>query len=400
MKCNLLILISLLTTSCQMVNRAGLKSEWVVLQEAKSVDCEDWPQKRSEIEILNLALAQVKEQKGFVVTARDRSGRRSHSFKPFSGGDVATESGVIDLNWGGRGRYLGTVRAGGRRLFAIELSSSQGMKHIELRDPEKNVVIHKSQSLGINFYGQEVYPSAKGFWLVSKELKEDSSRDDSPSYIFEFLIDEKKEMMSYQRLSSLKIEGDVKSAPVGDGELFLMWKKDRIGGNGKSFPKFRFAVLGSSKAKPSVYELGEEVKDRVESWTMAKHREGVLLVYVVGDTLIWENASMEIRFLDQKGDQLWAKSFVIENEHIGDPVLLPTTTFSYLLTPKWLDGESTLTVQKISATDINDLGNHGVYQEGTYLVMGVMGDADDEPFVIKQYPSGFTKKFSICEIDL
>ena len=392
MKYKLLILLGVVATSCQ-TSKSNLKSNWSVLQEAKSIDCQKWPFAPGDLEVLKIQEAELRSGRGFVVSSRDRMGRRVHSYRSFNKGEVS-EDEFIRLNWGQNSEYLGDILLDGDRFFVIQRESRTGQQLIEVRDPIKNIVKYSSLNLGRNLRGQYIRSHESGFWLIYKDLKAGESIEDLPSKILRFSFG-KGERLSHQRVK-FEIGNDHYSSTVNSNEIFIMWKERQ---KKKGTEGFKYAIVGDGKKKISVYNF-ETAKERVESWTLAPHRDGFLMVFVVGDTLIWENASMEIRILDQRGEVFWTQSTPIENKHIGDPLIVAKPTYSFLMVPKWLDGESTLEVHKVVENDLSHIGDFGVYKEGTYLVKGMGRPKSENPFILKQYPSGFTKKFSICEIEI
>lgn len=393
MNYKIMILQCILLSSCQLLNQKEFKSEWQTLKEAKDVDCQKWPQRKTDLEILGISSAEISNDPGFVVVSRNRTGRESIRYRRFEGG---LEDESIDLNWGGSAKYVGSYSIKGLKYFVIERTIGRN-KVVELRNPKTNVVEYSTKKISLRTHILKSLPSKNGLWVVYKNYSNDISRDESPVKILELTPNEKAGL-DINYIKNVKLSPDAKVVVNDDRHLFVMWKLKKK--KRDDAPKFSYTILEDAKKKPTVYSLGNQMKYQVESWNLSTHRDGTLAVFVSGDTLIWENASMELKYFDFKGDQSWSKSVKIENEHIGDPLLVSLASFTYLVLPKWLDGESTLAVTKIRDNELEDMGNFGVFKEGTFIVSALQPKGESRPYVIKQYPVGFIKKYSICEIEL
>lgn len=393
-KCILLLVLYIFSVSCQSL-KSGLKSSWQVLQEAESTSCEKWPKRSHDLEITGIDPIVI-DRPGFVVEARTRKGLKEAYFVPFSGDSVDVEKSM-NLRWGSHARYLGHFSFEGVDHIVLEVVDSKGIKFIEVREPKSNVIKFKASTKMRRFHGLRVFNGPNGFWITYKVHDPKMSIDEADNFIILAEINDKAQLTLKQQ-NQFKPKGDIQAVEMMDRKLMVFVFEPDAKKNGAG--KITYTLLDGSGKKPLIYAVGKEVLERVESWTINRHRDGALLVFISGDTLIWENAKLEIYSIDSLGDILWSKSFPIEHEHVGDPLLVSSALENYLLLPKWLDSESTIEILGITASDVKSKGYHGIYKEGTYAGWTYFDSKKGNLFVINQFPDGFIKSQAICEVDL
>ena len=66
-----------------------------------------------------------------------------------------------------------------------------------------------------------------------------------------------------------------------------------------------------------------------------------------------------------------------------DPLLVSLDASSYIILPKWLDGESSLSLYEINDNEVTEEGYFGVFSEGTYHINGFAASKGKDLFVIK-----------------
>ena len=291
MKVIILISLAIMGTSCQLLNKTDLKSDWPPLKSAGDVDCDRWPQRSQDLEVKTIAMAQTNDGPGFVTKVRTRRGLMEHHYRKFSRGDV--DGDYKKLSWGSNANYLGSYLLEGKYYFVIETLSKSG-RVIEIRDPKSNVIFKKSRTLSRNIRVERSYPSPRGIWLIYRDYVEDESMDERPLRIMELALG-KGELLEGTILKSPAFSSDANVAMTDDNHLFVMWNKVN---SRKKNEEFKFAIVKSPIEKSDVFAMTSDFKDKVESWIVARHRDGVLGVFISGDTLLWENASMEMKFLD------------------------------------------------------------------------------------------------------
>jgi len=241
-------------------------------------------------------------------------------------------------------------------------------------------------------------PDSTGFWLGYKAEKADESLDDQPLQFARFEWAEKDE---------LKVVSSPRFAPIGDiavislpNERVLGVLLD-IGTSDKQKPaSFQYFILEKGQNQPQMRPLNVEISERVESWRMDRNEAGIVLAYVTGDTLLWENASLQVVRLDDRASIIHQQGFEITNEHVGDPLLVAAGGGIYLFVSKWLDSESSVAVYRVTTSDIEDLGMYGIFPEGTYLQNVFYAPASKAVFLITQAPSGYTRRYSYCIYNL
>ena len=392
-----LALFSLVFCSC-ISSRPVTKSNWSVLEKSKLTDCEVIPKKKGDFAILDIQPFQgnFKISEGLLFNAQQRKGLKYNYLSPVDGTDLNLDKSH-DFIWGSGANYLGSIDIEGKTHIVVEALDKANFKRVEIRSINDNIVRFASKRLPYSFRGMKVFPSKQGLWITFKHAKSQTSMDDLPTEIVEASY-AKDEKLSLNLAEALKIPGEVRITGFGVGKLATFFAQQLPGKVGRV--KLSYTIFDSLKSKPDVLEYGDDSIDRLESWNVSAHRDGVVLVFVSGDTLIWENAKLDVVSFDQAGDVSWTESFPIEGEHVGEPHLVQQGAATYLVQPKWLDSESSLHVSEIGRSKVKDLGYHGVFNEGTFLYK-VFGQKNDKSlFMISRYPDGFGKAHSLCEIEI
>ena len=389
-----LILLGTISSSCRHTNQTVIKSSWPPLKSVQSVSCKDWPLRRSELEVKSIQAGNNNSSDGFVVKVKTRSGQLEHQFREIDGTSVESDE-VFKLNWGLQAEYIGEYKKDNRSYFVIQRNSSRGPA-IEIRNPIDNVIAHKTKALPRNFQAESILSSEKGLWLTYKVIKSEESIDDTTTQLMELEVSD-RELVKGVEYKGLQFSPETKVVALDKSNLFVMWRDSSLGG-GRD--RFLYQFVKSPNVKSPVFTMSSDFKEKVESWTVSLHRDGILAVFVSGDTLLWENANLEYKFFDNVGEQVWSKSESIENEHVGDPMLVSYDTHSYLLMPKWLDGESTLSVTKVGNGETQELGNFGVFKEGTFISAVMRMEESPRPHIIIRTPVSFVKKHEICEVGI
>ena len=392
-----LIISALLLNSC-ISTRPKTKSNWAVLDSAKIHNCEKIPRKKSDLAILDIEPFQgnFKIANGLVFSARQRKGVNYNYLAALDGVEVELEK-QHKFIWGNGASYLGQIDIAGKTHVVVKALDQANFKRIEIRSIEDNIVRYSSKRLPYSFRGLKVLPSKSGLWLVFKHAKAQTSLDDMPTEIVEAKYGD-DDKLDLNLSKSFKIPGDSKVVGFGIGRIAAFFAQQLPGKLGRV--KLSYTIFDTLEKKPTVIEYSDESIDRLESWAISPHRDGILLVFVSGDTLIWENAKMDIVAFDNSGDTSWSKSYPIEGEHVGEPHLVHKGSKTYLVQPKWLDSESTLQVSEIGRSGLNSLGYHGIFSEGTFLYRVFDQPSEDGLYIISRYPEGFGKGHDICEISL
>ena len=390
---NLLILAFFLSSCISF--KPDTKSKWAPLGQAQSVDCELVKLQPGDLELTDLHefTDEKTKVKSVLTKTRKRNGLTGYSLRKLSGNEVSSDQPQT-LSWGRKARYIGQIYIENTTYVVVESIDKDNFKRLEIRDLQSNVVKYSSSRLPYSFYTKALYPSKKGVWILFKSRVSRVSDDDLPVKIIDGTLSDKGEI-AFNQKSYLAMKGESKFFGFGHGRLAVFsLKKSK---NTKKMG-FSYNIIDQIGSESTEYAVGEEPIDRVESWAISKHRDGLVLAFLSGDTLIWDNAKLNILVFDQQGDVLWRKEFSIEGEHVGEPVLVSGATKTRLLLPKWLDSESTIHLLEVGRAEVVDKGYHGVFREGTFLYKGFLGDGDDLNLVFR-FPKGFSKGHKICEIE-
>ncbi|MFW7378141.1 MAG: hypothetical protein ACOH5I_04990 [Oligoflexus sp.] len=392
-----LIILLCSVVGCQMTQDSKLTSSWEKLKNAKSISCKDWPGSQEELEITEIYPVDMVKSANFIVSGRSRDGSYFNYVLPLRGKKV-DHSKKVPLKWGFGSEFLGSVAVKGDIGILIEAAQKSGKKRLEIRDLETNVIRYASTERNPNFRSQMMIPDNNGFWLAYKLEKSEESMDDQPFQFVRFEWTDKQE---------LRLVGSPKFSPVGDIKLLSLPDEKVLGimldtgTSDKQKPaNFRYFILEKGQPKPNMKTLSVDISERVESWSVARNAAGIVLAYVTGDTLLWENASLQIVRLDDRAAVVHRQGFEINHEHVGDPLLVPAGAGIYLFVSKWLDAESTVAVYRITTSDIEDQGIYGVFQEGTFLQNAFYAAESNSVLLMTQAPAGYTRSHSYCIYNL
>ena len=395
-KFNALISITFVLSSCQMVGTGNLKSEWSKLGDARSVGCRDWPQAEGDLKINRIHPVQTINESGFLYHVTSRTGAPMHYYVQQDGNDIDIDQ-RLTLNWGSGARFLGFFNINGVDAVLIVRPVAGGHQVLEVRDMHKNIVLYKSKEQSKDFYPEQVNIDSKGFWLVYKSMVEDQSADDLENHFVYFTWREGGQLVQTETVD-VKPIGQIRLLQLEPGSSFVVWFDEGVSG-AKKEPRFKYLTLEAGVRKPQIFDADAEISQRVESWSAASYASSIYLAYVTGDTLLWQNASLQVIKFTRRAEIEQRLRSAIKNEHVGDPILVAGKTGMFLGVSKWLDHESSFGLYKVGFDSLEDRGLFGVYPERSYLKEVFYAPKEESLFMLRAQPKGFSSQFQLCEID-
>ncbi len=392
----LLILLGITLTGCQMLGTGQLKSEWSQLKEARSVSCEDWPRAADDLRINSIYPIHTVEMNGFIYHVTSRSGAPMHYYVPGEGADIDLAKRVA-LNWGSGARFLSFLTLNGVEAVLIVRPASQGKKILEIRDMKKNIVLYRSKEQNPDFYPEQVNVDSNGFWLSYKLIRQEQADEDLENHFVYYQWRDPSQLILAETVD-VKPVGSVRLLQLEPGSSFVVWFDEGVS-TAKKEPTFKYLTLEPVVKKPQVFDAEAEISRRVESWSADSYASSIYLTYVTGDTLLWQNASLQMIKFTRRSEVEQRLKVAIQNEHVGDPFLIPAKTGMFLAVSKWLDHESSVGLYRVGFDSLEDRGLHGIYPERSYLKDIFYSPQDGQITLLRSQPKGFSSQYQLCEID-
>jgi hypothetical protein len=332
---------------------------------------------------------------GFLVSGRSRNGSLFHYAVDVDGDEIDEESRT-PITWGFGTEIIATFPVQGKTAVLLETTGPSGKKRLEIRDINTNVIRFKSKERQASFRSRKAIADENGFWLAYLTDTGDQSMEDQPFQFVRFEWGEKGSL-NIKNAATKRAVGEIEMVRLPNQKALVVWL-DAGTSDAQKDPKFRYFILDAAE-KAKTYTLDVTISERIESWNLNRNEAGIVLAYITGDTLLWENASLQVVRLGNGGDIIEKNEFAITNEHVGDPLLVPGVSGIYLVLSKWLDRESTVNVYKITSSDLVNMGYYGIFKEGTYLQQAFFSPYSRNLFLVTQSPSGYTRKYTLCALD-
>ena len=382
----------LMITGCASFSKPDVRSDWGALQDAKDLDCRDLPLLPEDLKIERVRVLDSTGPSLFLeVTSRKGVGMFYHlAFRKKS--DL-TITNLVKLPITQDSRFLGAGIADGKAVFVVH-ALVKGKPFIQVRDMTNNVLLAEmATKLQVFELGDWAIEGDKLVALV-REDKDDEATDDQ----------------AYQELTvpltQAKGLGLVKSRVIGNGARTFAdangkrWTVtlDRGLSSSKRDPRFKLSPWNAA-LKSSPLELDE--KGPIESWRVLETTRGLTMAYIKGDSLLWENTSLEAvnlslnePFAKQSGG-----SYPLSRVHVAQPLIAANTIDTLVLLPQWLDHEITVGVYRFNGTEIAPAGFAGVFKEGTAFEDAFYHSPSESFYLLSRYYSSSIAKYSLCELD-
>lgn len=382
----------LMISGCAGFSKPDVKSDWGALQDAKNLDCRDLPLLPEDLKIDRVRVLKSTGPSLFLEVT-SRKGVRMFYHLAFRKPSELTMTNLVKLPITQDSRFLGAGIADGKAVFVVH-ALVKDKPFIQVRDMTNNVLL------------VEIPTKLKAFELGDWAI----DGDKLVALIREDKDDEATDDQAYQELTvpltQTKGLAVVKSRVIGNGARTFSdangkrWTMtlDRGLSSSKKEPRFK---LSSWSAAPKATPLELDEKGPIESWRVLETSQGLTMAYIKGDSLLWENTSLEAvnlslnePFAKQSGG-----NYPLSRVHVAQPLIAANTIDTMIFLPQWLDHEITVGVYRFNGSEIAPAGFAGVFKEGTAFEEAFYHTPSESFYLLSRYYSSSIAKYSLCELD-
>jgi hypothetical protein len=369
---------------------------WSILEEARSLDCEFWEKTRNELEIKELTPMFYGEKFSYFVKSRDRKGKFLRYIALSDDGLEVDER--MALSWGADDRFIHDFLLDGQSVIVMQRKKNQGDTNIEIRDVKRNIIVASSKPMPSNFEAVASIYDGKWLWVAYRLDSEDIAEVDQNILVAKFIISKNK-LDEVQKLN-LNISGDLSLVRSKSSKQAFLIVNDTNTNQDQSGRKFIFINLTKNTGKKPQVKTLVKASDKVESWSAVVNGDSLYLAFVSGDTLLWNNAKLNMISYSFQGIKQQETSLEIERIHVGDIRLISHTSGPIVMMPQWLEGESTVGFYSLNADRLKSMGVYGVFNQGTEFLGAFSYDNDPMVFLLNRSNESFSKKYSVCSVEL
>jgi hypothetical protein len=369
---------------------------WSLLEEARSLDCEFWEKTSNELEIKELTPMTYGDKFSYFVKSRDRKGKFLR-YIAYSDDGLEVDN-RLSLSWGADDRYLQDFMLAGQSVIVMQRKKNQGETSIEIRDSKKNIVIASSKPMPANFEAVAAAYDDKWLWVAYRLDSEDIASVDQDIFIAKFTISNE----SLEKIQTLKLNlsGEIVMLRSEALKQAFAIIRDAHTERDQSGRRFSFINLTESKGNKPQMKTLVKASDKVESWGAVFHGESLYLAFVSGDTLLWNNAKLNMTSYNYQGIKHQETSLDIDRIHVGDVRLISHVRGPIAVMPQWLEGESTVGFYSLVDGSLKSMGVYGVFIQGTEFFGAFSYMNDRNVILLNRSNESFAKKYSVCNVEL
>ncbi len=391
---NCLKIASLVIISgCATWGRPDVKSEWSALEKASTLDCRDLPVMPEDLRIDKV---RVLESTGpsLILEATSRKGVRNYYHLAFRKlGDLRPDR-LVRLPVGQDSTFMGAGISGKKTVFVIH-TLVKDKPFFQVRDLTNNALIAQfATKLQAFELGGWQLTDDKLYALV-REDKTDEATDDQPYQQVEIPIHSEK---GAQTVLS-RVLGNQTTTFSDAQKKRWIFALDRGLSTSKKDPRFKVTPWLAGNKEASI-ELDE--KGPIESWNFLESDRGLSLAYIKGDSLLWENTSLEVVGMtsnDPFGKNSQA-SVPLTRVHVAQPLLAGNVKETLVFLPQWLDHEISIAAFRFNGAELAPIGYQGVFKEGSAFESAFYHEPSHKYYFLSRFNSSSVARFSLCEVDL
>lgn len=391
---NCLKIASLVIISgCATWSKPDVKSDWGALSQASSLDCRDLPLLPEDLRIDKV---RVLESSGpsLLLEVTSRKGVKNFYHLAFRKiGDLSPQN-LVRLPVGLDATFLGAGISGKKAVFVVH-TLVKDKPYFQVRDLATNALISqiptklKAFDLGAwTLTGDKLY-------ALIREDKSDEATDDQPYQQIEVPIHSDK---GAQLAVSHVVGNQVATFSDAQKKRWIL-SIDRGLSSSKKDPRFKITPWMAGK-KEAVVEVDE--KGPIESWNFLESDKGLSLAYIKGDSLLWENTSLEVTGLatgDPFGKQSQA-SIHLSRVHVAQPLLAGNAKETLVFLPQWLDHEISVAGYRYKGAELASIGYLGVFKEGSAFEQAFYHEPSEKFYLLSRFNSTAVARYSLCEVEL
>jgi hypothetical protein len=390
---NCLKIASLVIISgCATWSKPDTKSDWGALSQASSLDCRDLPLFPEDLRIDKV---RVLDSSGpsLLLEASSRKGVRNFYHLAFRKMGDLTPNNLVRLPVGLDSTFLGAGISGKKTVFVVH-TLVKGKAFFQVRDLSNNALISQFPTKLLAFeLGAWKLTDERLFALV-REDKTDEATDDQPYQQIEIPIQVDKGL---QTVVSKVVGNQVTSFSDAQKKRWIL-SIDRGLSHSKKDPRFKITPWMAGKKEQSL-EIDE--KGPIESWNFLESDTGLTLALVKGDSLLWENSSLEVTALS--ANEPFTKqsqgTVNLNRVHVAQPLLAGNAKETLVFLPQWLDHEISVAAYRFNGAELAALGYQGVFKEGSAFEQAFYHEPSEKFYLLSRFNSAAVARFSLCEVD-
>ncbi len=383
----------LIISGCASFGKPDVKSSWGALSDAKSMDCKPLPLMPDDLRIDKVRVL-ASTGPSLLLETSSRKGVRNFYHLAFRKPSELTPEKLVKLPISQDARFLGAGIANGKALLVVHAYIKE-KPFIQIRDLSNNALLFQISTKLKSFELGDWRMADDRLYALIREDRDEESVDDQVYQELSIPLSSDKGLT----LTATKVTG-FGSSSFSDGEG-KRWTMTLDKGTSVSKKEARFRIWPWGQGlKAKVLELDE--KGPVESWTLFEGPRTVSLAFVKGDSLLWENTSLEVQTLspNEPFSKQVSASLPLTQVHVAQPILAANTLNQFVYLPQWLDHEISVAVYKLDGSQLEPSGFLGVFKEGTAFESAFWHEPSEAFYLISRYGVGAVPKYSLCEAEL
>lgn len=388
----ILLLGASLFSGC--ATNSSLKSTWNALEDAENLDCSELPLLPEDLRINDVHLI---EDLGptLLLDVSSRKGVKTFYHLPFKEMSDLKPEKLVRLPVSNDAEFLGAAYADKQAAFALK-STNRAKTSIQIRDLLNNAVLAEYAYKDKNQVDLGPWKALNGsLYTLGRVYKDEESLDDQPYTTFKIPLGKKGQVQT-----SINPNVIGQSALLTDHQQqpYLLWLDRGVSSKTKE-PRFRIVAWGAGK-KADTYEIDE--KGPIESWSFDQKADRLMIAFVKGDSLLWENTSLEVIHLADSTPFAKRQQFSLPltRVHVAQPLLAGGPQGEFLFLPQWLDHELTVGVYRVDGGEIQSVRYAGIFKEGTAFYRAFYHEPSERFYLLSRTNSGSLPKYNLCAVKL
>ncbi|RYZ60291.1 MAG: hypothetical protein EOP07_01230 [Proteobacteria bacterium] len=390
---NCLKIASLVIISgCATWSKPDTKSDWGALTSAASLDCTELPLLPEDLRIDKV---RVLDSSGpsLLLEVTSRKGVRNFYHLAFRKTGDLTPQNLVKLPVSTDSTFLGGGVSGSKTVFVIH-TFVKDKPVFQIRDLSNNALISQIPTKLKAFELGSWQLTADRLVALIREDKNDEATDDQPYQQIEIPIHTEK---GSAQVVSRVIGNQVVSFTDAQQKRHIL-SLDRGLSSSKKDPRFKITPWMAGK-KDGISEVDE--KGPIESWNFSESEKGLTLAYVKGDSLLWENTSLEVTSLSVNepfSKQTQAKAS-LSRVHVAQPLIASNSQETLVFLPQWLDHEISVAGYRFNGSELAPIGYLGVFKEGSAFERAFYHQPSEKFYLLSRFNSAAVARYSLCEVE-
>lgn len=387
-----ILLLSAVVSGC--ATNSALKSNWSALEGAENLDCNEIPLLPEDLRINDVHLI---EDLGptLLLDVSSRKGVKTFYHLPFKELDDLRAEKLVRLPVSNDAEFLGAAYVDKQAAFALK-STNRAKSSIQIRDLLSNAVLADYPFKDAKQLDLGPWKALNGsLYTLGRVVNDEESVEDQPYTAFKIPLGKKGQVQTSVNPSVI---GQTALLTDHQGQPHMLWLDRGVSSKVKE-PRFRIIGWNAGK-KGESYEIDE--KGPIESWSFDQRGDRLVIAFVKGDSLLWENTSLEVIQLADSSPFSKRQQFSLplSRVHVAQPLLAGGPQGEFLFLPQWLDHELTVGVYRVDGGEIQSIRFAGIFKEGTAFFRAFYHEPSERYYLLSRMNSGSLPKYSLCAVKL